>query len=53
MAVNKDSKNCKNNRPELDDYRTQTFKIVISKRYTISKDANVILIVMQPPKTSS
>ena len=31
-------------------YRTRIFKIVLSKWYIVSKDANVILIVMRPPK---
>ena len=34
-------------------YRTRIFKIVLSKLYTVSKDANVILIVMRPPTAQS
>ena len=32
-------------------YRTRIFKIVLPK-YIVSKDANVILIIKQPPKIS-
>ena len=46
MAINKDFKNCKTNRPDR-------FKIVLSKWYIVSKDVNVILIVMQPAKAQS
>ena len=35
------------------NYRTRIFQIVLSKWYTISKDTNVILIVMRSPKTQS
>ena len=32
-------------------YRTRIFKIVLSKLYIVSKDANVFLMIMWPPKT--
>ena len=33
--------------------KTGIFKIVLSKWYIVSKDANVVLIVMRPLKTKS
>ena len=48
MAVNKNSKNCKTNRPELDDLqnRNSSFKMT----YYFKNVANVILIEILPPK---
>ena len=34
-------------------YKTRNFKIVLSKWYIASKDTNVILIVIRPPKARS
>ena len=34
-------------------YKTQIFKIVLSKWDIVSEDTNVIMIVMRPPKTQS
>ena len=45
MAVN----SYKANSPELDDLQNTN----LSKLYIVSKNANVILIVMRPPKTQS
>ena len=48
MEVNKDVKNCKTNSYMI--YRTQIFKIVLSKQYIVSKLANFISIEMPTPK---
>ena len=52
MVVNRDFKNNKTNRLELDDLQT-TYLLDSSKMIYCSKDANVILIVMRSPKTQS
>ena len=48
-----DFKNSKTNRPELDDLQNTNRSDSSLKRYTVSKDANVISIVMRSPKTQS
>ena len=43
MTVNKGFKSCITNRPEIDD----------TQNTVLSKDANVTIIVIRPPKTQS
>ena len=53
MMVNKDLKNSKTNRPEVDDLQNTNLSDSSFKMIYCFKYANVILIVMRSPKTQS